>query len=146
QAGRATASASLRCARLGVPPQHTADLMASGGADATIDSGSDVEAVPSWDVDIAGELQDEPKVSDDPDPDLLPRDFGKFPPLYPPTEAGVSEARKISAVKIRQEKEKEATAALVAKEWNKAIDLYSEAMRVGGTTAMILATRGTVLL
>lgn len=111
---------------------------------------SDVEEVepqPEFRVDIEDELRDEgTSGSVEPDPQLLPREAQAFPPLHPPLDPKHSGARAKAAIKIRQENEKEAAAAMASGDVVKAIDKYTEAMRTGGATAMMLATRGALLL
>lgn len=111
---------------------------------------SDIEEVPLMKVDMGEQMQDEGKLANafprGGDAERLPRDPEPYPTLHPPQEDQLSEARVKGALKVRQQMEKEAVKALEKGDTAKAIECYTDAMRKGGATAMMLATRAALLL
>merc|ERR1719362_1686640 len=76
------------------------------------------------------------------DPERLPKDSPPFPLLPPSGNAEPSDARKKVLAKVKQQ----AGEALAAGNVGKALDKYTEAIRTGGATALMLATRAALLL
>lgn len=102
---------------------------------------SDLEEVATWqgiEAEIAAELKAEGSAEG------LKMETEAFPILHPPLEAQPSEKRAKQATKIRQEAEKEAGTHV--DDPTKAIAVYTEAMRVGGSTGVILVNRAALLL
>eukprot|EP00929_Paragymnodinium_shiwhaense_P003852 TRINITY_DN104546_c0_g1_i1.p1 TRINITY_DN104546_c0_g1~~TRINITY_DN104546_c0_g1_i1.p1 ORF type:complete len:647 (-),score=222.25 TRINITY_DN104546_c0_g1_i1:72-2012(-) len=113
----------------------------------SMDIDSDIEEVGSdlYKVDLGEELQAEEGSNSGAslsDPELLPRDGGPFPVLYPPEESEATGRKKKVVDKI----EEEATKALQSGDAQKAVERYTEAMRIGGSTALMLAMRAALLL
>lgn len=106
---------------------------------------SDVEVVPEdkLDVDLDNELAVEEDAGDaDDDPERLPREAEPYPKLHNPAK----EEPKGRAAKVLERITKEAGEALQKGDVTKAVDKHTEAMRIGGSTALMLATRGALLL
>lgn len=87
---------------------------------------------------VEGERRPEPQ----PDPERLPRDEGPYPSLPPFGNVEPSDARRKVLAKVKQQ----AGEALVAGDVPKALERYTEAIRTGGATALMLATRAALLL
>eukprot|EP00927_Polykrikos_kofoidii_P068396 TRINITY_DN63776_c0_g1_i1.p1 TRINITY_DN63776_c0_g1~~TRINITY_DN63776_c0_g1_i1.p1 ORF type:complete len:706 (+),score=161.55 TRINITY_DN63776_c0_g1_i1:74-2119(+) len=147
-AGRVDGEApAARVASTGV---HSAE---ASGADAVVadtgimDIDSDVEEVGGIDlfkVDLGDELKpdDTGDVGGADDPERLPRETIGYPILHLPQESELAGRKK----KVVEKIEEEATAALRAGDANKAVERYTEAMRMGGSTALNLAMRAALLL
>jgi len=112
-----------------------------------LDIDSDVEEVEGgFEVDITDELKDEVELEGDEDPERIPKESESYPALHPPVKANLSSVAAKAAAKARQETEKDATTLVEEGNVPGAIALYTEAMRSGGSTAMMLATRAALLL
>lgn len=111
---------------------------------------SDVEEVcqDAFTIELAKQLQAEDLkgLPADADAERVPRETEPYPPLPDPADSQASGERAKAAAALRQQAEKEAAAALAAGEPQKAVDAYTLAMRTGGATPMMLASRAAVLL
>eukprot|EP00448_Togula_jolla_P033459 CAMPEP_0170634508 /NCGR_PEP_ID=MMETSP0224-20130122/36648_1 /TAXON_ID=285029 /ORGANISM="Togula jolla, Strain CCCM 725" /LENGTH=167 /DNA_ID=CAMNT_0010963791 /DNA_START=1 /DNA_END=501 /DNA_ORIENTATION=- len=116
----------------------------------TVEIDSDVEEVAqeeTFDVDMEDELKDEElDETGERDPERLPREKEPFPPLPAAAEVEPSGARAKVLAKIQHETEQQAGAALGAGNSAMAVQKITEAMRTGGSTALLLATRAAILL
>mmetsp|Transcript_68706 Transcript_68706/g.201126 ORF Transcript_68706/g.201126 Transcript_68706/m.201126 type:complete len:418 (-) Transcript_68706:198-1451(-) len=112
-----------------------------------LDIDSDVEEVEGgFEVDVTEELKDEIDLEGEEDPERIPKETEPYPALHPPVKANLSGAAAKAAAKTRQDTEKDAAALVEEGNVPGAIQLYTEAMRSGGATAMMLATRAALLL
>jgi len=115
---------------------------------------SDDEApAPRGQMDLPpGELEGELDSEEDPekdkaeppgdDPERMTKDSPPYPPLPPAGSTEPSEARKKALAKVKNL----AGQALERGEINKALDQYTLAISTGGASALMLATRGALLL
>lgn len=109
---------------------------------------SDIEEVPkdAFTIELERQLRQEDEAGiEDNDAERLRREMDKYPPLPDPADSASGERAK-AAAQLRQQAEKEAAAALAGSDLQKAIDVYTLAMRTGGATAMMLANRAALLL
>lgn len=116
----------------------------AGDNSAVLEIDSDVEEVelqPQFEINVDDELRDEEGADKD-DSQLLSKEKIPYPPLYPCEKEELSGARSKVVAKIEQEAEK----AMEAGNVPKAIEKYTEAMRTGGASALMLANRGGLLL
>uniref|UniRef100_A0A7S1W5Q0 Uncharacterized protein n=1 Tax=Alexandrium catenella TaxID=2925 RepID=A0A7S1W5Q0_ALECA len=112
-----------------------------------LDIDSDVEEVEEgFEVDITDELKEEADLNGEEDAERIPKETEAYPALHPPVKANLSTAASKAAAKTRQETEKDANTLIEEGNVPGAIQLYTEAMRSGGSTAMMLATRAALLL
>eukprot|EP00928_Gymnodinium_smaydae_P026808 TRINITY_DN2093_c2_g1_i1.p1 TRINITY_DN2093_c2_g1~~TRINITY_DN2093_c2_g1_i1.p1 ORF type:complete len:721 (-),score=204.41 TRINITY_DN2093_c2_g1_i1:91-2073(-) len=107
---------------------------------------SDIEVVGGefYKVDMGDELKEETDDCEDeaPDPERLPRETEAFPTLFPPEESEAT-GRKAKVVERIQQ---EAMTALQAGDAGKAVERYTEGMRIAGSTPLMLANRAALLL
>jgi hypothetical protein len=114
-----------------------------------LDSDGEEAEVTMREMDLGAELEaelvdeEDKKKKPEADPELLPKDAGPFP-LLPPGPGGAepSDARKKVFAKIKQQ----AAEAIAGGNITKALDRYTEVIRAGGATALLMATRGAILL
>mmetsp|Transcript_102693 Transcript_102693/g.314123 ORF Transcript_102693/g.314123 Transcript_102693/m.314123 type:complete len:416 (-) Transcript_102693:95-1342(-) len=110
---------------------------------------SDVEVVipDAFSIELAKQLQAEDcRALQANEADRLPRESEPYPPLPDPADSQASAERAKTAAQLRHQTESEAAAALAANDVQKAVDVYTLAMRTGGATAMMLANRAALLL
>eukprot|EP00930_Biecheleria_cincta_P097939 TRINITY_DN8961_c0_g2_i2.p1 TRINITY_DN8961_c0_g2~~TRINITY_DN8961_c0_g2_i2.p1 ORF type:complete len:726 (+),score=213.13 TRINITY_DN8961_c0_g2_i2:32-2179(+) len=74
--------------------------------------------------------------------DLVPKDTGPYPPFPPRNYEAPSDARKRVLAKVKEQ----ATELLQAGKADQALEKYSEIIRTGGATALIMAARAEILL
>eukprot|EP00929_Paragymnodinium_shiwhaense_P019117 TRINITY_DN13137_c0_g1_i2.p1 TRINITY_DN13137_c0_g1~~TRINITY_DN13137_c0_g1_i2.p1 ORF type:complete len:654 (+),score=228.42 TRINITY_DN13137_c0_g1_i2:148-2109(+) len=94
---------------------------------------------------LEDELEDEVNPTGERDPEIIPKDRGPYPKLPPETSKKApppSAARR----KVLERIKRQAAAALEVGDLNKALEKYTEALRNGDATAMMLATRASLLL
>jgi len=108
---------------------------------------SDIEEIQQesgFEIDLGDELKPEVHLGGDSgsDPERLQPEKQAHPVLHPPEEAELT-GRKLKVVERIQQ---EATSALQKGDVSKAVERYTEAMRIGGSTALMLATRAVLLL
>jgi len=115
-----------------------------------VESDSEIELVS---VNIYSQAEFDEELRQDPsapgttedDPERLPRESQSFPGLQQPCTSQSGEAAK-AAAKVRQDTEKDVQVAVETGDLSKAIGSYSEAMRTGGATALMLAHRAALLV
>jgi len=112
-----------------------------------IEIDSDVEELTqdAFTLELEKQLKAEDETGLPPDQDRVPREQEPWLPLPDPAEVTTGDRAK-AAAQLRQTTEKEASAALAANDAQKAVDVYTLAMRTGGATAMMLANRAALLL
>lgn len=101
---------------------------------------SDIEFVSemTFTVDMRDELKDEEMKPDDlDDHERLPKEHEAWPQLFPPANA---------SAQLRHDTEKAAAVAMQAGDFTGAINVYTEAMRSGGSNPQMLCTRSALLL
>mmetsp|Transcript_107266 Transcript_107266/g.268913 ORF Transcript_107266/g.268913 Transcript_107266/m.268913 type:complete len:738 (-) Transcript_107266:122-2335(-) len=121
--------------------------VSSDAAPAVMELDSDEEAVPQHkEMELPhGQLQDEfaaETEKPEEDPEMIPPDAGPYPALPPHGNADPSDARKKVLARVKQQ----ANEAAARGDVSQAVAKYTEAIRTGGATALMLATRGALLL
>jgi len=103
-----------------------------------IDSDIEFVSAPTFTVDMRDELKDEEMRPDDlDDHERLPKETEAWPQLFPPANA---------TAQLRHDAEKAAAVAMQAGDFTGAINVYTEAMRSGGSNPQMLCTRSALLL
>eukprot|EP00930_Biecheleria_cincta_P100808 TRINITY_DN92441_c0_g1_i1.p1 TRINITY_DN92441_c0_g1~~TRINITY_DN92441_c0_g1_i1.p1 ORF type:complete len:413 (+),score=91.22 TRINITY_DN92441_c0_g1_i1:40-1278(+) len=100
---------------------------------------SDVEFVcqPTFTVDVTDELRSEGHDADGDDPERLQKETEPWPSLFPPANP---------SLQFRQDTEKAVAQAMESADFARAITVYTEAMRGGGSNPAMLSTRAALLL
>jgi len=115
-------------------------MAADAEGDVTIQEiDSDVEFVcqPTFSVDMTEELRSEGKEVDGDDPERLEKEMEPWPSLFPPANP---------SPEFRKDTEKAVAQAMESTDFARAITVYTEAMRGGGSNPAMLSTRAALLL
>ncbi|CAE7697934.1 ST13 [Symbiodinium sp. KB8] len=118
---------------------NQADAPPAGAKDVEeIDSDIEFVSQPTFTVDMRDELKDEEVKPDDlDDTERLPKESEAWPQLFPPAN---------TSAQVRHDAEKAAAVAMQAGDFTGAINVYTEAMRSGGSNPQMLCTRSALLL